>query len=255
MIQYVNIYDYPTQYPFVGLNTLMEEIGLPYIRLWTTGVMYDQFLNKERYPQKDGSVDIVSMCTGNRIRTKMRFLIGYFFNSPWRSQFRIPYRDLSFVNCDKYCVLADGRIFSLFNMDYINGTLSVDGYKKVGMITNSGKWASFSVSRLVARAFIPNPENKPEVNHIDGNKLNNSVENLEWVYSWENMEHALKHGLRKFALTDDLIHQICHRLQNNYRVIDIMDELSVPKHAVLGIKSGCHARIANNYTFTRNAHF
>ena len=55
----------------------------------------------------------------------------------------------------------------------------------------------FLLHRLVATAYIPNPDNKPQVNHIDGNKLNNKADNLEWVTAQENNLHARKLGLIK----------------------------------------------------------
>lgn len=72
--------------------------------------------------------------------------------------------------------------------------LSKDGYMHC-MICIDGVSSLRSVHRLVALAHIPNPENKPDVNHIDGNKMNNDVTNLEWVTQSENAQHAIKHNL------------------------------------------------------------
>lgn len=71
------------------------------------------------------------------------------------------------------------------------------GYKLVRLSDQSnGLRECARVHRLVAEAFIPNPESKPEVNHIDGNKYNSSLNNLEWVTSKENRIHAWRTGLR-----------------------------------------------------------
>ena len=69
------------------------------------------------------------------------------------------------------------------------------GYLETHLYINN-KNKVFKVHRLVAMAFIPNPENKPEVNHKDGNKQNNSKENLEWCTSSENQIHAYKNKLK-----------------------------------------------------------
>jgi hypothetical protein len=55
---------------------------------------------------------------------------------------------------------------------------------------------TFTVHRLVATAWIPNPDNKEQINHIDGNKANNSIDNLEWCTSSQNIIHAFSTGLK-----------------------------------------------------------
>lgn len=68
---------------------------------------------------------------------------------------------------------------------------SVDGYKKVRLSYN-GVGKDVFVHRLVAKTFIPNPDNKPQVNHIDGDKSNNRISNLEWVTAGENQKHSYR---------------------------------------------------------------
>lgn len=76
----------------------------------------------------------------------------------------------------------------------LNRNKSRKGYLQVTLSKN-GKLDSYRISRLVAQHFIPNTENKPQVNHIDGNKDNNDITNLEWVTNDENISHAIKNGL------------------------------------------------------------
>lgn len=71
---------------------------------------------------------------------------------------------------------------------------SQQDYKVVGLHINK-KAKLCRVHRLVALMFIPNPENKPYINHIDGNRSNNNVDNLEWVTPAENTQHAVRTGL------------------------------------------------------------
>ena len=74
-------------------------------------------------------------------------------------------------------------------------------YCHIGLCKN-GKSKTISLHRLIATTFIPNPNNLPQVNHKDGNKENNNVNNLEWVTNQENMIHSYKTGLRENSIKE-----------------------------------------------------
>ena len=127
-------------------------------------------------------------------------------------------------------------------------TLCKNGYVKIGLL-----------HRLVAEAFITNPENKPQVNHIDNCTYNNYFENLEWVTSKENYEHSRKQGRSSVLLaTKSLI------LQNNKkRILTYEQAQEIRKLYSLGetksslakkfsVCNGVIYHIVNNETYVNN---
>lgn len=102
------------------------------------------------------------------------------------------------VGYEQYFKVSDtGKVYSKRTSKILSQTISQTGYytiaTKIG--GRKGKALCFKVHRLVAQAFINNTENKPFVNHKDGNKLNNLCENLEWSTALENIRHAFATGL------------------------------------------------------------
>ena len=96
------------------------------------------------------------------------------------------------------------QISNLGNVKRISSGKRLKPYNRKGYIrvalSKDDTTKHIDIHRLVAQAFIPNPENKPEVNHIDGDKSNNEVSNLEWCTRKENMNHAKNTGLWKITV-------------------------------------------------------
>lgn len=89
-----------------------------------------------------------------------------------------------------------GTIRNVITKDTLHQRVNNNGYWVVS-IPIDGKRKQLSVHRLLATAFIPNPENKPQINHKDGNPSNNEITNLEWCTPSENTQHAYATGLAK----------------------------------------------------------
>ncbi|MEC1289529.1 MULTISPECIES: HNH endonuclease [Bacillus mojavensis subgroup] len=93
-----------------------------------------------------------------------------------------------------YGITNHSRVINLKKKTVLKTKIDSQGYTKV-ILYKEGKQVGKRVHRLVALNFIPNPKNLPFVNHIDGNKANPKLSNLEWVTPKGNAQHALKHGL------------------------------------------------------------
>lgn len=87
------------------------------------------------------------------------------------------------------------------NKGYKKASVNQDGYYQTTLYKNGVK-RNVLVHRLVAEAFLPNPQNKRTVNHLDGNKLNNKLVNLEWATNKEQTQHAMKKLGFKSVITD-----------------------------------------------------
>ncbi len=96
---------------------------------------------------------------------------------------------------ENYHVTRDGEVYNI-QRNILMTPLVHQGYSQVNLRKPGLRRTKF-VHRLLAQAYIPNPLKKKEVNHIDGNKLNNNLDNLEWATPKENIQHAYANGLAR----------------------------------------------------------
>lgn len=135
--------------------------------------------------------------------------------------------NLDFFN-DKYLVSNYGNVKTTNNL-ILSQTFDTKGYLKVHLFKKYRR-KTVKVHRLVALTFLDNPDNKPQVNHIDGDKTNNNVTNLEWVTCKENIKHAYENNLAKTGLERHNSKHLLLKDKNNniisqYSNIKILSEI------------------------------
>lgn len=153
----------------------------------------------------------------------------------------------------RYLVTRDGKVWSNIRGRYLTIQKDRQGYPRIMLTNKDGKLKYWCVHRLVASSFLPNPLVKPEINHKNGIKTDNRVENLEWCTHGENMRHAERNGLRKAAFgeghgmsklsTDQVakVRRICKETTRTYK--DIAQEFGVHLSLISLIKRNkirCH---------------
>ena len=143
------------------------------------------------------------------------------------------------IEPDNYIISNYGRIYTIKTGNELAGYIDEDGYPRITLKRDKeaepqfkSKLKSCSRHRLVAHEFIPNPDNKEQVNHIDGVKDNTYFENLEWCTNQENGIHAYDTGLNSNkgeqatlggVYTENQIHEICQMLQLGMEPISILN--------------------------------
>lgn len=103
----------------------------------------------------------------------------------------------------RYSITRQGEVINLANNTALTPIKNPNGYLKVGLADGKGGHTQLSIHVLVAKHFLPNPYDHKQVNHIDGNKENNHMSNLEWVSASQNIQHALETGLRPGYMSAD----------------------------------------------------
>ena len=151
---------------------------------------------------------------------------------------------------DLYTVSSDGKVFSLHRQKYLKPRLSMDGYERVALYRD-GYRREYRVHRLVAEAFLENPDNLPQVNHKDFNTRNNVLENLEWCTCKENIDYSIKHGRGGYNT------KLLNRNENNgtfksYKAYTFTNIFNNKSFTIIGIKNVLSQFGCSKKTFLSN---
>ena len=177
----------------------------------------------------------------------------------YKEFFSIPYSDKDKTiyktsNGFYYYVTKEGEVWNTETMTKVKGSIASSDYRHVTL----GSGHDVKVHRLVAQHFVPKPKDLSEenlvVNHLDGNKLNNRWDNLEWTTQKGNMVHASSTGLLHTTIDNHLLERIWQLLQDGYSDTDISKLTGISSQTVSKIRRGTLPRYRNDkYTWPKHS--
>lgn len=141
-----------------------------------------------------------------------------------------------------YMVYEDGRIFSVKRQKFLKPSIDRYGYLRVTLFKNNVRHY-LTVHRIVGILFVPNPDNKEQINHKDGNKLNNHKNNLEWSTLQENIQHSIDNNLKKNFISG-VEHYLAKVSEDTVREIRMLKEKGF-RNKQIEIKTGLHRNIVS----------
>lgn len=223
--------------------TWMGPFGYKDYALNIYGELYD-FNHKVLLNLLDATDTTVQMICGNvridlNIDTLMGSIFGYKINEiPDEAK-----RNLEFMGYPNYTITRYGQVWSHYYRKWLKPQITKRGYYRLSLtavIEGKNKTTNYKIHRLVALAFIPNPSNKPQVNHEDGYKFNNNDWNLSWMTHRENIQHAIDNKIVPPGsfLTIAQAEEVIARLCNYEGITPIARDMAVSYYAVRDIWRG-----------------
>lgn len=153
----------------------------------------------------------------------------------------------------RYYISEFAEIYDLKYEKYVMGHIN-KGYLRISLRTKNKKQKSYYIHVLVMCTYSSDNRKILTINHEDGCKLNNRLDNLKWMTYRDNMKHAISTGLvkDKSMLSEPEVHNICTMIQDGMLIKDISSKLNINKQTIYGIRSGLNWKdISSGYSFKK----